>query len=101
MFGKQRHHIELKNIHNSSINISLSGENGKGFKPLRLIANDDRVPVGFVGRETEYENVRKLIQDNQIAVINGIGGIGKSSIARAFFSASIADETATSELLPP
>ena len=43
-------------------------------------------------QEIELEIIKKYIQDNKIVVINGIGGIGKTSIARTFFSSAIANE---------
>lgn len=48
------------------------------------LSNPPRQNTNFVGRKHFIEDINKLLSTNQIAVLCGIGGIGKSDLAREY-----------------
>lgn len=42
------------------------------------------VSVGFIGRERELSEISRYIESSKVLFINGIGGIGKSTLVRKF-----------------
>jgi tetratricopeptide (TPR) repeat protein len=59
---------------------------GRYWRAARSIADASIRPVsGFSGREDELESIKvALAKDGAIAVVHGLGGVGKSSAAREF-----------------
>ena len=45
----------------------------------------------FVGRESEMKRISEMLADNRVLFINGIGGIGKSTLVRNYISSKTAE----------
>lgn len=54
-----------------------------------LISSNSMGLEGFIGRKKEINLVEHLFKENNIVCISGIGGIGKSELARRFVSETI------------
>lgn len=52
--------------------------------PYYLDKNIPSVQTGFVGRKDEIEEIHKLIEEHNILFLSGIGGIGKTELAKKY-----------------
>ncbi|MEM7512540.1 MAG: tetratricopeptide repeat protein [Bacteroidota bacterium] len=59
----------------------------KALTPLPLANQGTEKQSYFVGREKELESIHQLLADNKtVLLLNGIGGIGKTTLARQYMS---------------
>ena len=54
----------------------------------KIVSNMPTRSINFVGREPELLQVRKMLNSKHVAVLSGVGGIGKSEIAKRFVETS-------------
>ena len=60
---------------------------GYGKKDIKKILSAPFIPETFLGREAELENIyqRLFTQENLLLLVNGEGGMGKTSLAAKYF----------------
>jgi len=70
------------NVHNSQINLPPH-KVPKKLTPQTGLANE----IDFVGRKEELQKVDELLnQNSMLLLLNGIGGIGKSTLASYYLN---------------
>jgi hypothetical protein len=70
--------------HNSTINQTII-QNNKHEVPKQLTTKTSTHDNNFIGREDEIKAIDKMLdKSNSLLLINGIGGIGKSSLANHY-----------------
>lgn len=73
---------ELVNKVKISLDNVCNGENQADILPDYLQINDDD---SFVGREKEMQEIKEILEKNNVVILHGEGGIGKTSLAKHFF----------------
>ncbi|AOO63862.1 tetratricopeptide repeat protein [Sulfurospirillum halorespirans] len=59
-------------------------KNLDSFIPKQLSIKSSSQTTGFIGRENELKKIDSILKTNKTLLINGIGGIGKSSLANHY-----------------
>lgn len=59
--------------------------------PKELVLTPHLNPADFVGRDNDIERLKTLFQTNRIIYIKGIGGQGKSSVAKLYYQNCLQD----------
>ncbi len=75
----------LQNIKDSTITVN---QNSVAKPPKDLTLRIPKIHISeVIGRESELEDLHKLLFDNKhVVVVNGLGGIGKTTLAQAYMS---------------
>lgn len=83
----------LQDINNSTININIANELltelYKEKQNLQHRFNVQAKPYFFIGREKELKQIDEELQKNNILLLSGLGGIGKTSIALQYINTPI------------
>ncbi|MGB0839630.1 MAG: tetratricopeptide repeat protein [Chitinophagales bacterium] len=53
----------------------------------KYLTNTPERPITFIGRKVDLGTVNQKLYDHQIVLMHGIGGVGKTTIARQYFYA--------------
>lgn len=69
------------------ISLSIDGAPYANHNRQKLVGTTVMPKNFFVGRESEIVRVRELLEENHVLFLQGMGGIGKSEIAKGYASA--------------
>ncbi|MBM3497855.1 MAG: hypothetical protein FJX74_04205, partial [Armatimonadetes bacterium] len=98
-FGKLNHRLQRRKSRATEGRRDLTVLPGGPYPYLDYL--DLRHGDLFFGRETESEDLRKLITENPFSVLCGPDGIGKSSLLRAGVAAAMIADEKESDQRPP
>ena len=79
------HNLNFQNIKDSTITVH---QNSISKTPKEFTLRIPKIHLSeVIGRESELDNLHKLLFDNKhVVVVNGLGGIGKTTLALKYIS---------------
>lgn len=69
------------------LNLSGADRSFKNHSRLKVVGMTVRPRPFFVGREEEIRNIHEMLQQSSVLFLQGMGGIGKSEIAKGYAQA--------------